>query len=131
MISIMSEERPEVAVEPPHLIYWTDIEALPPLPGFLRKAVSGERAMLMRVAIEAGRELPAHSHENEQFTIMLEGQLAFTIEDGTGRSEFVATAGSIVHVPGGVTHSARAIDDVLSIDVFSPPRPELLPQARP
>jgi quercetin dioxygenase-like cupin family protein len=123
----MADDASGASAETPRLLHWTEVETLPPLAGFVRRAICGEGAMLMRVQIEAGRELPAHSHPNEQFTIMLRGRLAFTIGQDDQAAEFEARAGDVVHVRGGLVHSARAIDDVVEIDVFAPPRPDLLP----
>jgi quercetin dioxygenase-like cupin family protein len=110
---------------------WGEENALPPVDQLERWTIAGERSAVMRFRVEEGFVLPEHAHPEEQITVMLEGQLEFTVEDpGSGTIVTTAGAGDVVVIPGGVSHGARALTDVLSIDVFTPVRPELLPPGR-
>ena len=90
-----------------------------------RKLITGDRMMLAHVYLKKGCIVPKHSHENEQLTYILEGELKFWIgEDG---SEIVhVRAGEVLHIPSNVPHKAEAIVDTLDVDVFSPPRQDWL-----
>jgi len=104
---------------------WDDLprEELGPLTG--RRLITGERMMLAHVYLAKGAIVPLHVHENEQLTYILEGTLRFWLgEDG---SEVVdVSAGEVLHIPSNVPHRAEALDDVLDVDVFSPPRQDWL-----
>ena len=87
--------------------------------------VSGDRVMVAQVYIDEGAVVPTHSHENEQFTYILEGALHFWLgEDGA--EEVVVRKGEILHIPSWVPHKAKALEDTLDVDIFSPPRQDWL-----
>ena len=90
-----------------------------------RTLITGEKGMLAHVHLKKGCVVPLHSHENEQFTYILEGALRFWIgsEDG---EEVVVRAGEVLHIPSHVPHKAEAIEDTLDLDVFVPPRADWL-----
>lgn len=90
-----------------------------------RKLISGERGMLAQVFLDQGCVVPRHSHDNEQFTYILEGALRFWIGDDES-DEVVVRAGEVLHIPSGVPHKAEAIEDTLDLDVFVPPRQDWL-----
>ncbi len=90
-----------------------------------RRLVTGERAMLAHVHLDAGSVVPRHSHENEQFTYILEGALRFRLGD-EDPEELVVSAGEVLHIPSGVPHEAEALEDTLDLDVFCPPRQDWL-----
>ena len=90
-----------------------------------RRLITGDRMMLAHVYLKKGCIVPKHSHENEQLTYILEGELKFWIgEDG---SEVVhVRAGEVLHIPSMVPHKAEAIEDTLDVDIFDPPRQDWL-----
>jgi len=90
-----------------------------------RTLITGEKGMLAHVHLKKGCVVPLHSHENEQFTYILEGALRFWIgaEDG---EVVVVRAGEVLHIPSQVPHRAEAIEDTLDLDVFVPPRADWL-----
>jgi quercetin dioxygenase-like cupin family protein len=81
--------------------------------------------MLAHVYLKKGCIVPKHSHENEQFTYILEGALRFWIGDDE-KEEVVVGAGEVLHIPSNVFHKAEALEDTLDVDVFSPPRQDWL-----
>ena len=85
-----------------------------------RQIINGERSMLARVQLAKGCVVPKHSHDNEQFTLILAGALRFKIGD-EGR-EVVVRSGEVLHIPSGVPHEAEALEDTDDLDVFTPPR---------
>ena len=99
------------------------LEALNPL--FGRRLITGERLMLAHVHMEQGCIVPKHSHENEQVTYVLEGSMRFWI--GEDEAEVVdLAAGDVLHIPSWVPHKAEALERLLEMDVFSPPRQDWL-----
>lgn len=90
-----------------------------------RRLITGERTMLAHVYLKKGCVVPKHHHGNEQFTYILEGALEFQIGDDGARKEIVR-AGEVLHLPSNVPHAARALEDTLDLDVFTPPRQDWL-----
>ncbi|HUF26214.1 MAG TPA: cupin domain-containing protein [Gemmatimonadaceae bacterium] len=90
-----------------------------------RRLITADRMMLAHVYLAKGCVVPAHSHENEQLTWILEGALRFWIGEG-GAEEIVVRAGEVLHIPSNVPHKAEALEDTLDVDVFSPPRQDWL-----
>ncbi len=90
-----------------------------------RRLVTGERTMVAHVYLDKGAVVPLHSHDNEQFTYILEGALRLWIgEDESYEVDVVA--GEILHIPSNVPHKAEALEDTVDVDVFTPPRQDWL-----
>ena len=90
-----------------------------------RRLITGERIMLAHVYLKKGCIVPKHSHENEQFTYILEGALKFWIGEDQ-QKEVIVRAGEVLVIPSNIPHKAEAIEDTLDVDVFSPPRQDWL-----
>ncbi len=58
-----------------------------------RRLITGDQVMLAHVYLKQGCVVPKHSHENEQFTYILEGALRFLV--GEEADEIVVRAGEI------------------------------------
>jgi quercetin dioxygenase-like cupin family protein len=56
---------------------------------------------------DAGSDIHAHDHPQEEVWQVIEGQLEVTI----GGETRIAGPGMVAIVPGGVTHSVRALTD--------------------
>jgi len=89
-----------------------------------RRLITGDQVMLAHVYLKQGCVVPKHSHENEQFTYILEGALRFLV--GEEADEIVVRAGEVLHLPANVPHEARALEDTLDVDIFYPPREDWL-----
>lgn len=83
----------------------------------------GDKTLMGRFRIARGAAIPAHSHPHEQTGIMISGKLRLTVD---GKSTDVE-AGDSWCLPGGVEHSAKALEDSVAIEVFSPVREDYLP----
>jgi quercetin dioxygenase-like cupin family protein len=90
-----------------------------------RKLITGDSMMLAHVFLKKGCIVPRHTHENEQFTYILEGALRFWIGEDEA-TEVVVRAGEVLHIPSNVPHKAEALEDTLDMDIFSPPRQDWL-----
>ncbi len=90
-----------------------------------RRLITADKMMLAHVYLKKGAIVPAHSHDNEQLTYILEGALRFWI--GADESETIdVRAGEVLHIPSNVLHKAEALEDTLDVDIFSPPRQDWL-----
>jgi quercetin dioxygenase-like cupin family protein len=90
-----------------------------------RRLICGERMMLTHVYLTKGCIVPAHSHDNEQLTYVLEGALRFWLGED-GRQELVVRGGEVLVIPPNLRHKAEALEDTLDVDVFCPPRQDWL-----
>ena len=89
-----------------------------------RRLITGDQVMLAHVYLKQGCVVPRHSHENEQFTYILEGALRFLVGDEA--EEIVVRAGEVLHLPANVPHEPHALEDTLDVDIFYPPRADWL-----
>ena len=81
----------------------------------------GENVMLSVVRVEPHSSGTIHSHPEEQWGVLLEGQCT-RIQNG---EEVEAVAGEFWCTPGGVSHSVRTgATGAVILDIFSPPRAE-------
>ena len=87
-----------------------------------RKIISGEKAMIAQIFIKKGGVVPEHHHESEQMSYVLDGTLKFEFEGKV----VVVHKGEVLLIPSHVPHSAVALEDSLSLDVFSPIRKDWL-----
>jgi quercetin dioxygenase-like cupin family protein len=96
------------------------------LPGIFRKTlVYGEKTLMVQFRLEKGAMLPRHAHPYEQAGYLVSGRMVLTIGDqsvevGPGDSWCIAE---------GVLHGAEVGEDAVAVEVFSPVRPDYLPQA--
>ena len=104
---------------------WDEIDLEKVTEMISRKIVTGDRQMVAQVYLKKGALVPQHSHHNEQITYILSGALHFWIGADRGR-EVIVREGEVLHIPSNVPHEARALEDTLDIDVFSPPRQDWL-----
>jgi quercetin dioxygenase-like cupin family protein len=101
----------------------TDTPRVEFLEGLAFNPVVGDRVMANFVRFAPHTEAPLHAHEEEQITIVIEGELEFDL-DGETR---ILRPGDLAVIPPFVPHAARTHDQPsLEIDVFAPPRQALL-----
>ncbi len=89
--------------------------------GVNARVFPGEQVMLSVVHVEPHSSGTIHSHPEEQWGVLLEGQCT-RIQNG---EEVAATAGDFWYTPGGVPHGVRTgASSAVILDIFSPPRAE-------
>jgi quercetin dioxygenase-like cupin family protein len=99
----------------------SEIEPVEVCPGFWRRTlVWGEDLMLVTFDCKKGHAMPLHHHVHEQAGYVVSGAIEMTI-DGEAR---LCRPGMGYFIPSDVPHSARAIEDTVVVDAFSPPRRE-------
>ncbi len=96
------------------------IETKEIVPGYRAAFVHSDTMTLAYWTIEAGAELPEHSHPHEQVSNVLEGTFELTIAGETKR----LGPGTIAVIPSNADHAGTAITDCRILDVFHPVREE-------
>ena len=91
------------------------------LPGIVRRTLTaGDRMMLIEVTLEPGTVVPMHTHPHEQTGYVVSGRMRLQIGDET----LDLDPGDGYMIPGGAEHEATALEPLVIVDVFSPPREE-------
>ena len=103
-------------------IRWEEVPVESVNPLLDRQMVVGDKVMVARLVLRQGSIVPMHHHHNEQVSHVLSGALLFTLEDG----EITVRAGEFLCIPPHAPHAARALEDTVAIDVFTPPRQDWL-----
>ena len=90
-------------------------------PGVRIRTFWGDRLLLAVVELDAGSEVPSHTHPHEQGGMMLEGDLEMNIAGETR----LLKPGDVYVIPGNVEHAARCVGAPARVlDIFSPVREE-------
>lgn len=109
---------------------WIALDALEPisfLEGLTFRPVLGDSMLVSFVGYEPGVVAPPHSHEEEQITFVLEGELELSC---AGESRLLRP-GLVAHIPSGFEHSASSGDaPCRAVDIFTPPRRVLAARMR-
>lgn len=100
------------------LYNWAEVLTEEVNPFFTRQLVTGEKAMVARLALKKGCVVPMHQHLNEQISIITSGSLEFII----GGISKTVKAGEVLVIPSHLPHSAIAHEDMEGLDIFTPPR---------
>ena len=80
------------------------------------------RLSLIHLLSPRGVATPLHVHrEDDETFYVIEGELAFYIEDG---EPILASAGSFVHVPGGVVHAFQVDSETARYLIITTPQHE-------
>lgn len=87
-----------------------------------RRLVTGDKVMLVRWEMQKGAVVPAHTHPHEQVAHMLSGSMRLRVGDRW----LDCKPGDVVVIPGGTEHEATFPSACEVIDVFSPPREDML-----
>ena len=92
--------------------------------GIDRAIYTADRMQVVVYRFAPGKTFPEHLHEeNEQLGYLVSGQMGLRI----GNEERTLTPGDFFRAPAGVVHSAWTMDEEsILIDIFSPPRTNLL-----
>jgi len=97
---------------------WAEIPFEPINPTISRKYVTGDRVTVAQFELKKDGVIASHSHENEQFTLVMSGALRFKFAD----RQVVVRAGEIIQMPAWLEHGVDVLEDSVVIDVFSPVR---------
>ncbi|GEM_PF-1188634 len=82
--------------------------------------------LLMLFKIKAGGEVPIHSHPQSQYGLVISGRGFFA----TRNNKIEVSEGDSYFIPANEEHAFHAIEEVLVIDVFVPPRTDYMTLTR-
>ena len=89
--------------------------------GITTRIFAGTEVMISVVRVEPDTAGKPHSHVEEQWGVLLEGECVRI----QGEEEVLMKAGDFWHTPSGVRHTIRTGDSAAVIlDIFAPPREE-------
>ena len=97
---------------------WTLIETEAMNPKVARRVIHTAQMTIARLEMTAGAEVPEHSHENEQVSMVERGRLLFRLE---GR-EIEVGPGQSLEIAPWVPHSVTVLEDASVTDLFTPRR---------
>jgi len=87
------------------------------------QVIPGERMTMVVFSLKIGALIPEHSHHHEQMGAVMEGTVKMIING----KEQIVKSGSAWHIPSNVVHSGVCLeDDTVVLEVFSPPRVDLV-----
>ncbi len=93
------------------------------VPGAMMWAVGLDKAMLTYFEMEPNTVFPEHLHEAEQITLVLDGELTFSLDS----RQVTLKAGDVAAIPSNAKHSVTAGSaGCRAVDAWSPVRKELL-----
>lgn len=94
-------------------------DAVPPAvtAGVDRREVPGTGATLRRIVVPAGTTAPRHSHDHEQFLLVLEGRALLRTAEG----EAELRPGTVVRFDADAWHAAEFTADTVLVEVNLPP----------
>lgn len=87
-------------------------------PGVYSAMEHSEQITYGHVKLDEGTVVPIHSHIHEQWTLVLAGEMEFTLN---GEKQLL-TSGMGAFIPSNVPHGAVAVKACTVIDVFTPVR---------
>ncbi len=94
-----------------------------PLGGIRLKAISGDKTMITIFEFDLDAVIPAHRHPHEQITLIVEGELEFTVEGSTR----ILRQGDGVVIHSNEEHSAKVLKTpARAIDAWYPIREDYL-----
>jgi len=87
-----------------------------------RWVATGKNMSVTKYSLKKGSSAPMHHHSVEQATMVLQGRL-FLIAEG---KEMILESGDLLFIPPNTPHGGgEALEDVVSLDFFSPPREDI------
>jgi quercetin dioxygenase-like cupin family protein len=87
-----------------------------------RRTAVGKNMSVAKYLLKKGSTAPIHHHSVEQATLIIQGRLSLIIEE----REMVLQAGDLIFIPPNTPHGGgEALEDVVSLDFFSPPREDI------
>lgn len=101
---------------------WDSLPKDSPMPRIDRRRIIGDKMMISQVFLARGFDLASHRHENEQFVVLISGRCLFGLgeENTPAHRTIELNPGEVLHLPGNVPHSCKALEDTQILDLFSP-----------
>ncbi len=98
---------------------YSDAVPVEMLPGLSRRTLAaGKSMMICEFTLDAGVEIPGHTHPHEQVGYVASGKVKIIMDDGS----FDLGPGDTYYAPSGARHGAIALERSVVVDTFNPPR---------
>ncbi|MCB1075111.1 MAG: cupin domain-containing protein [Simkania sp.] len=85
---------------------------------FSIRQVDGKNITILNAQFEKGCLVERHQHANEQVSYVLKGCLKGTV----GENEYILKEGYAILIPPNISHDWEALEDTITLEVFSPTR---------
>jgi quercetin dioxygenase-like cupin family protein len=109
----------------PNYYNWDDMSQTTMTACISRRMVSGEKMTVVLYDLARGATVAQHQHPHEQMIYVISGEIDFE-SDGERR---VLKDGDVVHLPSNVSHGGVAVEDTVTLEIFSPRREDFLTNA--
>ena len=98
------------------------------LPGIIRRTlVHGPKMMICEFTLQAGSDLPIHTHPHEQAGYVVAGRIRLSLN---GQTHDLGP-GDTYYAASNVPHGAKVLETAVVVDTFCPPREDYLPKNHP
>jgi|SRR5579871_1342011 len=101
---------------------WDEIEVEQISAFQTRQVLHTSHMSVVRLVSKKGAVVPLHHHVHEQVTFLMSGHFRFDV----GGERVDLQAGGFLTVPSNLPHSAEALADSVTFEVFCPPRQDWL-----
>jgi quercetin dioxygenase-like cupin family protein len=95
-------------------ITWSGIPEEEVYPGISRQVLHGERQTMVHYVYSPGSVFPIHSHPEEQVTVVISGEIEFTIDGEPA----LLRGGQAAVIPANMPHGAKVIGNV-AVETFN------------
>ena len=96
---------------------WSSVPREEMSPLFTRQVIHGDTVTLARIYLKKGCVVPAHTHHNEQLSMVLEGRLKMTVAG----EEVILGPGQVLHLPSNVPARRRGPRRCRGYGLLCPP----------
>lgn len=105
------------------VVRWDDLPQEYVRPGVTRSGYVTDEVMLVMNYVDTDMELNPHVHHDfDQLAYIVTGRANYYIDD----VPHLMTAGSMLLVPAGAYHYIEPLEPSLNLDIFVPPRGDLM-----
>jgi quercetin dioxygenase-like cupin family protein len=109
------------------MFHHNDGVRLESFPGLSRVVlVCTKNIMFVENYLEKKANVPTHSHDSEQLTYIVEGKLSMYANG----KEHIMQKGDCIILSKNTPHSATALEESFVLDLFMPPRKDLLDEMK-
>ena len=109
----------------PNYYNWDDLPETPMAARIGRRMVSGDKMTAVMLNLAKGATVGQHQHPHEQLIYVLSGKIEFE----SNAAKRIVSSGDVVHLPSQGPHGGIALEDTVTLEVFSPTSEDFLTNA--
>ena len=103
--------------------FWSEIPYEELGDGVKRKILNSSGTLMMvEVTMDKGGVGKMHMHPHQQISYIVKGSVEFTIKD----KKQVVGSGDSIYIASDFNHGAKALEDSVIVDIFTPIREDFL-----